>query len=1145
MSSTEQKNIAQPLISACRSHGILAVLCSGAFGDFALETHSLPFEGIGATSNLLRRVLASDDPARELRQVLPVLDGCRTFARSSPFILKVATDSKVLVGNQAVMFLYSAQLQSRGSLNVRDTRAINHAKRNTARLCGYLGAGSYINPHRAERNARHLERVGDANRLRSAADAFAKLNASRPYTKHHRQIRSWCTDARQQLSLGSHYYRASAAIEAYLSIDESVVRSLPELPELRVKELKTARQGPHDYKFRHFDNHYYVEVTDRYHEPGAFRLTSRSEDGSRREARQEERSSSIQCVLSHRDIEDLVYLLTAASAILTYFRRRLQDVRGAVRLKLVSSVHVELWELYKSVVRGCSRRWDLRNKLGVYFDVLQWRYLAKQSGDRFYNHSRIMGAKIQSKGLTSLPSQDAILNRLYQLPPDIAIDLLGIYKASIYPEVDPFKVVAEQYRLHFSRHDTNWQDGSPEKQRFDETRAYMWYLGVRVLNQRFNVWCGSIRAGVTQKPWHARYKQDGIPSESWRDSHDVDLTDAVPVQDISDEQYMRQQDSACAPPYQREFASYKAMLDAPRRHKRKILYTIQEPDPPSLVKAMNLLNTYGSTLPEGYIGPVDIKLPFSTDIVTGSRCERHKDAPRPFYAASSPWGCILSYIDGITRDFLSHVPQSMMGKSTRQKFTDLNSVTIDSIMHDYTFYMSDDKAKYSPHMDSSSQQLPADFFAEVFGLPGIKTCGPIMYHNNLFYRVHGHLVHYNSNGTDREGMRGAANTWLEVVAQGLSTRLCRERRLVKGKSQFLSFIDDGLRKFNVETSGRTPQQCEEAAREVIQDVIFGLRVLGRELSWDKTFISRDLFVMLNEINFKKSFVSSGLKSYCTIGDIELKEVMAAPDYEQLYFGKLRGAHGVGCPIDLCHYTYVFEVLVSHARMGFESQDCAHIGVLDYRLFCMTPVAMGGAGLRTMLQMSCNEVADATREGIGTLLRLAKDIADLTPCVQAILNQEMQPLDPLDFMREPEQFHVPSPRLKTQRMAAEVRKRIQGIASNRIANKYVELDAAGQEFLRNEGRLLMSLGNVSAEEIRLLYASNPVAFVDNFIQKLVSSSTISELLGRDSVRRMRSMVRRDLIQALDAFPTRCNSEAVYAEMRSELGKISRIWDFIVK
>lgn len=1143
MSSTEQKNVSQPFISCCHSFGILPTLLSNGFCNAQLETSSEIFGDLGPTPSIGNRCRSSDNPVLEAQRLLPSLANAPSFSRTSPLLLWLAHDSRVYYGNQSVYRLVESILVRRWNLHFSETGAIRHARSHTARTCSYFAPGSYGDVRRTESNVQKLRHRGNGSFYRCAADVFDFLAHNTKHYRHERRIRSWCHTARQKLGFGTSYRTSKAATNAYLQFDREKIYELPTPEALSQRYITTGRHSKIKLSIYYSGSNYFIRVEHKY--PVIRRKNLTTYDSVSGKQVSQKLSKTIGgndlFVLSYRDMIDCAFLLTSASQMHIYFNRRKYDARNRPLLNDIIRIQTMMWSHYTEIMGYCGEYFHLRNKLGVYFDVLQWRYLAWKSGDIFYNHSEIMAAKIQSKDLVDLPSQSSLLQHLKDCPVDLAVDMLGLYKASIYPEVDPFKVVADQQRLHLSRFDTNWEPGSDEAVRFDETKAYMWYLGIRVLHSRFNTWPGKLRAGVEHKDWHSSYKQTGLPGNLWREAHDIDLTGCVTVADITNEAYFRQQDSACAPPLWHEYKSFAAMRSAPRRHKRKLLYAIQESELEDLPRLLHRLNQLGSSLPDDYTGRVQFETSFSTDIVTGSRCERHKDAPRPFYATSPPWGCVISYFDGITRDFLSHVPQSMLGKSTRQKFMDLSSTAAEQMSSPHTFYMSDDKAKYSPRMDPRSQQLPADFFAELFDIPGIKAYGPIMYHCELYYRVHGHLVHYNSNGTDREGMRGASNTWLEIVAQGLTTRLSRERGLLRGKSTFLSFIDDGLRKFSVEHKNRTEHEIHQTAIKIIQDVIFGLRVLGRELSWDKTFISQDLFVILNELVIDGAFISSGLKSFCTVGDIEMKEVMSAADYEQLYFGKLRGAHGVGAPIDLCHYTYVFETIASHYRMGVNLQNNKKISNLDYRLFCSTPLAFGGAGLRSPLQMCCNEVATATKEGLGNLLRLGNEYPVIMGCVCNIINQPFEPLSPIDFMREPEQLHVTNPRIKTQRLAAEVRKQLRNLVGNEVSQSYLEQDEVGMSVLTKMGKIMMATGDVSAEEVRLLYATTPVAFVDEFIQKLASSITLSEILGRDVINATRRAVKRDLISAAEYFQIRCGSRDLYKLMANDMTLMAMVSD----
>lgn len=1144
MSSTEQKNVTQHFISHVFTFGIVPTIRSGRFSSFGLRTGVHPFEALGETGDLHDRLTRAADCVKECRLLLPITANAPITTRVSPLLLKLTQGAQVSFGNHGVMRFIDLYYRRTWGVHLEDTPAIKHAEKHAKYIHASLAPAAYGRIERAKRNATSIAYSKRAREYRCAADSIERLAKLGTSGKYSNKIRSWCSNARKALNLRSTYTKSTAADSAYSAISSEAIKALPSPPSIQKPGIRTSKNSKAAIDV-------YVQGSLTY-----IRLARQSKTFSTTPS---DDSEAIQCpfsgktlyattslsgaevfVFNYRDFEDIKYLFHAGALYHTYIARRASDYKDRSREGYYRRAADSIWNLYCEVIKYCGANFAYRNKLGVYFDVLQWRYLAYKSGDEFYDHSAIMRGKLISKGISTLPSQESVLGLLRGIEMDVAIDLLGIYKASIYPEVDPFAVVTDQYKLHMERFNTDWEDGSDEQLRFNQTRAYMWYLGTRVLRGILKYWPGKIREGAEEKPWHSNYRSHGIPGDLWRDACDVDLTGCFPQSDLTEEQYMRQADSACAPPHTHQYRDFWAMRKAPRRHKRKILYAIQEPELPDLCQSLQHLNDLGRTIPDGYTGKVEHDLGFSVDIVTGSRCERHKEAPRPFYAASSPWGCILSYFDGITRDFLTHVPQCMLGKSSRQKFIDISTASDTEPGSVRYFYVSDDKAKYSPHMDPNSQQLPAEFFAEIFGIPAFRAYGPIMYHCELYYRVCGHLVHYNSNGTDREGMRGASNTWLEIVAQGLATRLSREKGLTQGKSLFLSFIDDALRRFSIPTKGKTDEGVRAAAREVLEEVIFGLKVLGRELSWDKTFVSSNMYVILNEIIYDGSHFSSGLKSYVTAGDIEMKEVMTAADYEQLYFGKMKGALGVGTPIDLAHITYVYETIMWHYKMGLRLQDNKRINAIDYRMFCITPIALGGAGIRSMMQMGCTENANATKEGIGNLARLCQNFSILKDCFYTLLQQPMETVKPVDFMREPEQIHIAGPRIKTQRVAAVVRSRLLQTACNSMSRAYMEQDAEGMAMLNAMGMTLMASGDVSAAEVRLLYSMSPVAFIDEFIQKLASSSTISQLLTPAVIHRLRASSRKDLIMAANVYSSRCGSHEVISALRQE----PEMW-FVIK
>ena len=126
------------------------------------------------------------------------------------------------------------------------------------------------------------------------------------------------------------------------------------------------------------------------------------------------------------------------------------------------------------------------------------------------------------------------------------------------------------------------------------------------------------------------------------------------------------------------------------------------------------------------------------------------------------------------------------------------------------------------------------------------------------------------------------------------------------------------------------------------------------------------------------------------------------------------------------------------------------------------------------------------------------------------------------MREPEQVHIAGSRIRTQRTAAMVRKAMRNVASNELSRNYMQQDKEGMEVLSVMGEVMMGTGYVSAEETRLLYAMSPVAFIDEFVHNLASSSTISQLLSPETIASLRRAVRRDLISSVNVFQARCGS-----------------------
>jgi len=567
----------------------------------------------------------------------------------------------------------------------------------------------------------------------------------------------------------------------------------------------------------------------------------------------------------------------------------------------------------------------------------------------------------------------------------------------------------------------------------------------------------------------------------------------------------------------------KSYREQPKHEKRKLLYLIQSENLPDLQAIWEAMNVAGSAMPEGMITDCGYRPPFAHHISTGARSERQKDSVRPFYQQSAPWACIVSHVDRYVRSFLRAVPTSMMGKSLKDRKQDLQSLSAFERLGCTTLYISDDKKKYSPHMDPQSQQLVSDFFAEVTNQPAIKVVTNVMFHSPLVYRVMGHLVQYDANGTDREGLRGAQNTWLEICTQAYCTRRLREKNILNHPTGFAAFIDDAIRCIPI--PNQPPEEYKQQALAIIKEIEFSLKVVGRELSWDKAYSSHVLVTMLNEVFLQSHPYGGGLKSFITMHDHEPGLVDNMVTLEADFFSKGQGALGSGTPAWLSHFMYLFEVCIQQMRFGVDFTTSGYMNSLEHVIWCLTPVAYGGAGLRSQIQMMSTETGNSVAAGVGNLMHFVRVRRNLARFVDQLLSGPLERLGPMDFLRDPTQFHVQGPRLRSQRLATFVRNSLPNYVRNSRLKHLLSSVKHAEQMLQLQAEAFQRSGSVAAVEVREYYRSTPLKELDDVITKITGSESAHAFVRGPALHRMRVRVRLDAVGCAQVFRLRCNGKPV--------------------
>jgi hypothetical protein len=642
--------------------------------------------------------------------------------------------------------------------------------------------------------------------------------------------------------------------------------------------------------------------------------------------------------------------------------------------------------------------------------------------------------------------------------------------------------------------------------------VYMRYLYIRIFQTAHKYAPGKIKDGVEDKEWHEKYEVNGVPSNDWRESVDVDLSNTMPISDLDFDSYLELADSSCAPSDPEAYDSMYKYVSAPSYEKRKLLYFLQHPDLPDVAQAHELMKDYGKAMAPGTIEAQSFDLPFAQDISTGMRFEKQKSASRPFYQLCAPLGCLVSNLESCVRSFLRIVPQSLLSMTLKDRGE--AGIKINEFKVDLTerALISDDKAGYSKAMDPESTSMTSDFFAEVTGDDSFKSVTNILLTNELYYRVHGRLVHYPSNGTDREGLRGSQNTWLEVVIHGYHTRIMREKQMCADKTMFIGFIDDALRRYEKPIERGTTDV--ERVRAIVDDLQEKLRVVGRVLSWDKAYISETLSTILGEVFYAGLPMANGSKAFVSFAEVEEKLVEDIGSMEGNYSSKAIGAMVAGAPLASCYYSYVHNTMKQHHRFGVRIG--VELSVEEYAVWCLTPIAFGGAGMRGVIELSCTETGSRTTAGVGNLIRLVAEEPLLTERVSNLFEGPFEKVSNLDFLRDPSQVHVSGPRVRTQRVNQFVREGLRGFATSAKMVELFKEEKASANRLELFAEQMRNFAKIDVQEVKSYYAASAQCQLDSLVTKICSSDTVKSLLSYGDIRRLRRAVRNDASRSAVSF-----------------------------
>jgi hypothetical protein len=348
-----------------------------------------------------------------------------------------------------------------------------------------------------------------------------------------------------------------------------------------------------------------------------------------------------------------------------------------------------------------------------------------------------------------------------------------------------------------------------------------------------------------------------------------------------------------------------------------------------------------------------------------------------------------------------------------------------------------------------------------------------------------HDVHheYVNTGADLEGYDAKTNTAMHIDVMGYAINVCRRLGKLKKGVHLLALIDDGGASLEFDHNATDEQilNCIDTIEQVYQ-------MVGLRISWDKTFVSEKLFQYLNEVYYNGFKVTPGLKAFLRVGkEVDVPAKTICDDLDAIA-GQIQGGIKAGSSFAMSFAAYSFEVWRTLKRWGKFKTEIAD----GHVLMCLLPVALGGIGVRSMLQLATNESFNPLVAGVGNLKAFVHFYPQNRETVNRILATKMRKMNSEAFVRAAQSIRSEEMTLNLQRFANVMRTWIKGNAKNPYILSV--LAATEKQSSVALAERIKFMPRISAFALKEVSNMRPEAALDTLIGKLQRSQTAASLLG---------------------------------------------------
>lgn len=746
------------------------------------------------------------------------------------------------------------------------------------------------------------------------------------------------------------------------------------------------------------------------------------------------------------------------------------------KLKTGNSKGIESWKQYMDMMSESMEKSTRPNEIAKAYDVGLYVYLAKHASDLDDRSLRQQNKKWEEGKYYEIYDLRLLQRIADAIPFMNAIDLLKTYKMLPCPDYDPSTGFLDNCALQKQQ----WSFAKlPESEKelqisVEDFRAYQKLQIIRRFSNYHGQCPGKLNelgiAATTKDPNHALVSYPLISQDKIKIAH-MSLIDirGAGQWDPWDMNSPAHYTDKAAPPQHISMdkiisgTDYSAMNI---RHKSFLGFYMSEQSIP-----------HGDALRFSYNNKL-----YKNEQRADFKPESKKPAPRNFFSAPPYFRLIRAEFESNVSRYIDRDNSSITGKSPTELATQLSKIFTQKTEKNekQKVFISFDLDKFSPKMPEGTSELANSIWMELFNQPYMSSVWDF-YKNNTTHFFHNGIHQKSENSfCDFEGQLGKCNTAFHIDLMAYAVRQLRKLRLITDPGALYCLIDDGLLSLTLEKS-----KISQTLPRILSVIEATYHFFGLRISWDKTFVSSNMAMFLNEIWYKGQKYAGGVKAILKMQPQKLQDELSI-------IGKIKGlvAMSQGCvkaglephlaAAELFRESYLLADSMLSRQTNFRKAT-----PLAQSLFFILPIAYGGLGLPPCIQLMGVSGTMSPRLFIDTIIYVTASFPNTRTTYEKLIKQRCRKRKIIDVLRNPTGIRRESRTMTEWKhltyLSDAIRTSITNVKAKAILTIDVEACAKAT---------LYSLPQpATADEVMAAYKSSPIHAFDELLGKFKRSQTI--------------------------------------------------------